>query len=809
MIWQDLRYGLRMLAKSPGFTAVTVLTLALGIGANTAIFSVVHAVLLRPLPLKEPDRLVWFWETQPDLPTAPFSAPEFLDYQSQNQTFEQIAAVRQTNFNLTGADPVERLRGAVVSTNFFSLLGVRPFVGRDFRPEEGQPGAPRVALLSYELWQRRFGGEPNVVGRTLTLNGESVTVIGVLLPEFRFLPGIELWLNPQHIVPEPLSNYRDQYLTMRGLHYLSIVGRLKPSASLAQAQADLDTIARRLQQQHPRQANHGVRLITLHERRTGHARATLLTLLAAVGFVLLIACANVANLLLARATRRHKEIAIRAALGAGRGRLVCQLLTESLLLGLLGGAIGLLAAIWGVDLLRTASPPNIPRLEEIRIDQYVLGFALAASLLTGLLFGLAPALWVSSPALTEALKEGGSRSMVAGPSRNRLSNLLIVSEVALALVLLVGAGLLVRSFVRLLDVEMGFNPEKLITMKISFLGKKYAEEAWRRDLVRRLLERLEVLPGVRGVAVANDLPLQGQDTTSTPAVEGRPLSEFERIGVGVHPVNPGYFRAMGIPLLKGRFFSEQDGADAPPVVIINEALARRFWPNEDPIGKEIGVFGGSHSGKFAEVIGVVGNVRYTGLAGEISLDAYAPYEQVPWPHIALAIRTATDPAPLVTAVRQEVKSLDSELPIYSVRTMEEVTSETLAPRRLTLALVGLFALLALVLAAVGIYGLMAYTVMRRTHEIGIRLALGAERGQILRLVIRQGMALVLIGVAIGVGGALALTRLLSSLLFGVSPSDPVTFAFTVLLLTAVALLACYLPARQATKIDPMAALRYE
>lgn len=808
-LWQDIRYGLRMLLKNPGFTAVAVLTLALGIGANTAIFSFVNGILLRPLPFKEPERLVWFWETQPDQPKAPFSAPEFLDYQSQNQTLDQMAAVRQMNFNLTGVDPVERLRGAIVSVNFFSLLGVQPLLGRDFRPEEGQPGAPRVVLLSHGLWQRRLGSEPNILGHTLTLSDESVTVIGVLPPEFQFLPGIELWLNPHHIVPEPVSNYRDQHLTMRGLHYLSIVGRLKPDVTLAQAQADLDTIARRLQQQHPGQANHGVHLITLHERRTGYARAMLLTLFAAAGFVLLIACANVANLLLVRATGRQKEIAIRAALGAGRGRLVRQLLTESLLLGLLGGAIGLLAAVWGVDLLRTASPPDIPRLEEIRIDQYVLGFTLGASLLTGLLFGTAPALRVSRPALTEALKEGGSRSTVASPSRNWLSSVLIVSEVALSAVLLIGAGLLVHSFVRLLDVEPGFNPDKLITMRISFSGKKYTEDARRVEFLRQLLERLEALPGVRGVAVANGLPLEGQDITSTPVVEGRPPNEFQDLGIGTHAVNPGYFRAMGVPLLKGRFFSERDGADGPPVVIINEALARRFWPDEDPIGKRISLFAGSHSHKFAEVIGVVGNVRYTGLAGEISLDAYAPYEQVPWPYITVAMRTAIDPTSLVAAVRQEVKTLDPELPIYSVRTMERVMMETLGLRPLMLVLTGLFALLALLLAAVGIHGVMSYSVSRRTHEIGIRMALGAQPHDVLRLMVGQGMVLVLVGVGLGLAGSLAMTRFLKSWLFGVTPTDPMTFAIVSLLLMAVALLASYIPARRATRVDPMVALRYE
>jgi predicted permease len=805
---QDARYGVRALLKAPGFTLVAVLTLALGIGANTAIFSVVSGVVLRPLDYLEPERLMWFWDKQPDLDQAPLSAPDYLDFQAQNKSFENIAGVRPLNFNLTGQGDPERVRGVVVTANFFEMLHVTPALGRAFRPEEGLAGAPRVAVISHGFWQQRFGGDANIVGRSITLNEEPVTIIGVAPKGFGFISDAMFWLNPKRIVPEVFSNFQRDHLTMRGMHYLLVLGRLKPGATLAQAQADIETIMARGQQDFPVEARHFMRLTPLHEVLVGDVRPTMMALAVAVGFVLLIACANVANLLLARATARQREIAIRRALGAGRWRIVRQLLTESLLLAIAGGGLGLLIAFWGVDLIVTASPPDLPRVSAIRVDRIVLAFTAGISILAGLLFGFAPAFSASRGGLNEVLKEGG-RGGSGGAQRSPLRSLLVVGEVALSLVLLTGAGLLLRSMARLLEVKPGFRAENLVTMWVSFASSKYSKAGATEAFARDLLPRLESLPGVEGVTMTNDLPLEGQDTTSYPRLEGRAEGQEERTLVGMHAVTPGYFRTMGVPLLRGRDFDARDASNAPPVVIINDAAAKKFWPGQDPIGKRVGLFGSGPNAPMSEIVGVVGDVKHNGLSAPLSYEAYAPFAQNPWAYLSIVVRTKADPGAMVAAVRKEVRAIDAEQPVYAVRTMDAVMGETLAQRRATLALAGVFAALALVLAAVGIYGVMSYAVSQRGHEIGIRIALGAQRRDIFRLIVGRGMLLIGAGVALGLVGAFGVTRFLRTLLFGVQPHDPLTFAAVAALLVGVALLACWLPARRATKVDPLVALRYE
>jgi putative ABC transport system permease protein len=809
---QDLRFGLRMLRKRPGFTLVAVITLALGIGANTAIFSVVNAVLLRQLQYKDSDRLVWWWEHQPQLAQAPFSAPDFLDFQAQNQTFEQVAGVRDTLLTLTGDGPPEPLRGAIVSANYFLMLGVEPKLGRALQADDGRTGAARVAVLSHQLWQRRFGGQASVIGESLRISGEDVTVVGVMPAGFKApVERTEIWVNPHAGAPDFLFTDRSERQSQnRGSHFLKIIGRLKPGVTRAQAQADLDVIFERIHQQYSMTANHSVQLVPLHERITGKLRSALLIVFAAVGLVLLIACANVANLMLARASGRSREMAIRAALGASRWRTIRQLLTESLLIAVIGGLAGLLLAVWGVDLLVSISPGDTPRLDEIGLDMSVFAFTLAASLLTGLLFGLAPALFASRVDINETLKEG-ARSVSAGAARHRLRNGLVVAEIALALVVLVGAGLLVRSFVRLQAVEPGFKPDHLLTMWIGLIDPRYEVRGARRQFLKELVPKLQAIPGVQAVAVGSDLPIQGTDSSSNPTVEGRPPAQGDQeLLVGMHPVNNGYFDALGMRLLKGRGFTERDNETAPPVAVINETMARTLWPGEEPIGKHF-TFDSTSSPDFrwTEVVGLAADVKHDGLNVESGMHAYMPHMQMPWPFQSIALRSQLDDAALLAAVQQAIQTIDPNQPVFDVKPMSAIMSEAVADRRLTLALSGLFAIVALLLSAVGIYGVLAYTVTQRTHEIGLRMALGAQTTDILRLVLKQGALLTLTGVGIGVAGALAVTRLMKSLLFEVSATDPLTFISIALLLSFVALLACYLPARRAAKVDPMVALRFE
>lgn len=805
---QDLRFGVRSLASSRGLTGTAILVLALGIGANTAIFSVVNTVLARPLPFPEPERLVWFWESQPNLNQSPFSGADFLDFQSQNRSFEQIGAMHRVSFNLTGQGPAERIPGMVASPNIFSVLGVQPILGRSFVSSEGTFGAARVAMLTYGFWQGHLGGDRSTPGRTIILDGQPVTVIGVLPASFTYGNDIQIWVNPVNIVPEvfsPLPDWERKLSTNRETHYLNIVGRIKPGVSLQQAQADINSIMDHIHQQYPVTTGHSVELIPLRELFTGPVRPTLLVLLGVVGLVLLIACANVANLLLARAVARSREIAIRTALGAGRLRIVRQLLTECMLLAVGGGALGL-ALAWGlVRLLVAAGPREMPRIQEITVDLRVLAFTLGVSLATGLLFGLAPAFAATRQTVGGVLKEG--RGSTTGLAHNRLRSLLVVGEVALSLILLVGAGLLVRSFVRLLEVNPGFNPEHMVTMWINFTGARYAEKQQSTQLLDQLLPRVASLPGVKGVAISNDLPLEGDDTTTgVTTVEGRP--PFERGHqplIGVHAVNSGYFRAMGIPLLRGRELSVSDVADSHSVVVINQKLAEVVWPGQDPIGKHFAILGDKQS----EVVGIVGNVLHNGLAEAPSAESYLAFSQNPWSYVGLAIRTGVDPTSIYSGVRAIVSQLDPELPVHDMRPMEQVVAETMTARRFTLWLVGAFAALALVLAFVGIYGVMSYSVTERVHEIGVRVALGAQRRDVLRLVVGHGMRLAAVGLVIGAAGAFLATRAMTSLLFGVRPSDPVTYLAIGTLLAVAAMTACYIPARRAMRVDPMVALRYE
>ena len=807
---QDIQFGFRTLLKSRGVAAIAIFALALGIGANTAIFSVVNTVLLRALPYPQPDQLVWFWESQPNLEQAPFSAADFLDYQAQNQSFQQVATIRRLSFNLTGKGAAERIPGMVATPNVFSLLGVHPILGRGFLPEEGAFGAPRRVLLTYGFWQSHFAGDRTVVGRPLTLDNQSVQIIGVLPANFRYGgTDVSLWVNPVNVVPEVFSTFPEWERNIRNnreTHYLSIVGRLKPGVALSQAQSDINTIVARLHQQYPVTTGHNVRLIPLRELSAGPVRQTLIVLLGVVGLVLVIACANVANLLLSRAVARRREIAIRTALGAGRLRIVRQLLTESMLLSLVGGAFGL-ALAWGlVRLLVAASPEQLPRVQEITLDLRVLLFTLGVSLFTGLLFGLAPALAATRHSLGHFLKEAG-RGGAESLAHNRLRGFLVVTEVAFSLVLLVCAGLLGRSFVRMLEVNPGFRPDHMVTMWMNFTSANYAPKGRPMQFLEQVLPRVAALPGVEGVAISNDLPLEGDDTTTGLSdVEGHaPFPRGQQPLVGVHAVNTGYFRSMGIPQLRGREFLESDNANSTPVVIINQKLAETLWPGQDALGKHFQLMGDKQS----EVVGVVGNVLHNGLGESASLESYLAFPQNPWSYVGLAIRTHGDPGAVYGAVRSLVAQIDPELPVHDMRPMEQVVAETMASRRLTLWLVGAFAALALVLATVGIYGVMSYAVTEQVHEIGVRMALGAQRRDVLRLVVGRGMRHAAVGLLLGGVGAFFAAHAMTTLLFGIRPGDPLTYIGIAVVLALVAFAACYIPARRATAVDPMVALRYE
>jgi putative ABC transport system permease protein len=800
---QDLRYTLRMLVKAPGFTAVALLTLALGIGGNTAIFSVIDAVLLRPLPFQNPDRLVTLWESNPqqEMDRAAVSPPNYVDWSTQSQTLEHIAAYRYWGFVLTGGGEPERIIGARMSASLLSLLGVKPILGRTFLPEEDRFGSNPVVLVHEGLWRSRFGAAPDLIGRSLTLNGGSYTVVGILPSDLK-LPDAELW------VPLALEPYA---MMQRGSRALTVLAGLKPGVTLTQARAEMHTIARRLQRQNP-EANAGwdVTILPLHEEMVAHIRPALLVLGAAVAFILLIACANLANLLLARATTRETEIAVRVALGASRSRLIRQLLTESILIALLGGGLGLLLAQQGTRLLVTLSSAGLPGAGEIGIDRTVLGFTLLLSLVTGLGFGLIPARHASRPGLNQSLKEGRGRTMT-GARFSKVRNAVVVSEVALALMVLIGTGLLVRSFVGLLAVEPGFNPANVLTMTISLPESKYPEGQQKITFFQHLLQCVDTLPGVASAGLVSHLPLAGRSLNADFTVEGRSLlSSGESPLANYVSVSPDYFRVMQIPLLQGSLFTERDVMGTTPVVIINEIMARRFWPNQNPLGRRL-ILGSTIGADTTPraIVGVVGNVRSAGLESEPGPAIYVPYFQNPWPTMSVVIRASGDPMSLAAEVRKAVLVLDSNQPVYNIRSLEDVLGASLAARRFQVLLLGIFAAVALIMAAIGVYAVMAEVVMQRTHEIGIRMALGANPHDVVKLVVGQGIRMTAAGVAMGLAGALALTRWMSSLLFGVSPTDLVTFATVSLTLTGVALLACYIPARRASRLDPIVAVRCE
>ena len=790
-----------MLAKNPGFAAVSALTLALGIGANTAIFSLVNGVFLRPLAYKDPGRLVFVAATNRirGVKVNVTSYPDFADWRAQNHVFIGLAAYRPQYYDLSGGSQPERIRGVRISEDLLPLLDEKPVLGRTFLPEEYQPGKNHEVLVGDGVWRRLFGSDPGLIGRTLKLNDEIYTVIGVMPPGFGFPPN-ERALLYTPLLPDARRNHG----------WLWAVGRLKPGISLREAQVEMDTISHRLEEQYPRSnKGEGVNLLPLQEMVVGNLRPAFLVFVTAVGLVLLIACANCANLMLGRATARARELAVRAALGAGRTRLMRQLLTESALLSLLGGALGLLLAVWGVDAIVALmkSDFSIPRLENIHIDGWVLGFAFLVSLLTGIFFGLAPALAASRVDLNESLKEG-SRSVTGSLRPVQLRSLLVVSEVALSLVLLVGAGLMIRSFLLLSRVETGVNIRNVLALDFSLYESRYAQPHVRADFLRQVAERVRTLPGVKSASWVTDLPLSDNTDSLGFSIAGRPEPASGKPREGrFNVVGPGYFQTLGIPLLRGRDFTERDTDAAPGAVLLNQAMVRRFWPDEDPLGKQITMDGKS----FFSIVGVVGNVHQLGQASESSPEVYLSYLQDPvdWPYRTLTVRTAGDPLKLVNLVKQAVWSVNKDQPVSNIHTMEQVLAESVAQPRIFTLLMGVFAALALGLATVGIYGVVSYSVSQRTHEVGIRLALGAERIHVFRLVVGQGMLLTGIGLGIGLGGALALTRFLSSFLYGVRPTDPITFGLVALVLAGVALLATYIPARRAMNVDPMVALRYE
>jgi len=804
-LWTDVRYGLRILRKNLGFTAAAVITLGLGIGANTAIFSVVNGVLLRPLPYRDADRLVVVsLHNQKTQEVFPLCDADFLDWRSQNRVFSHVAAFSGEIFNVTGAGRPEQMRGEAVTSDFFSTLGVMPVLGRTFLPGEDGPGAPPVAVLSYSLWESRYGSDPGVIGQPVVLNGVSTTVVGVMPPRFLASPETQLWANLAIKPP-----------TSRGPYYLTGEARLKPGMTIEQARAELSAIARRMEEQNPlTNAKMGFQVTPLEEAIVGNVRPALLVLFGAVAFVLLIATANVANLVLARAAVREKEVAIRTALGASRGRLIGQLLTESVLLAAVGGLFGLLLARWGVKLLLELAPDNLPRLEQISIDGRVLGFTCLISLLSGILFGLAPAVQSGRSDVNRALKEGG-RNAAGGQGRGRVRNVLVVAEIALSLVLLVGGSLMLKSFLLLQAVSPGVNPRNTLTMLINLPQRQYHDDAQVISFYENLLERVQTQSGIESAGVGMSLPPNLLTVTDYFTVEGQPaVSERSMLGLAdLVFASPGYFRALGVPLLKGRYFTTADRAGAAKVAIVNQTLAHRYWPNENPVGKRLKTGGPERpNNPWMEVVGVVGDIKYSGLDATPEMVLYEPYTQSAWSSMYLVVRTSSNlnnPATLASAVQNAVWSLDKDLPVAHVRTMEQLLSESVAQPRFHTVLLEVFALVALTLAAVGIYGVLAYSVSQRRNEIGIRMALGAKPGDVLWLVVGQGALLTLIGVAIGVTGALALTRFLSTLLYEVRATDPATFVLVALLLAFVALLACYIPARRAMRVDPMKALRYE
>ena len=797
---KDVRYGVRMLIRKPGFTVVAVIALALGIGANAAIFSVVNAVLLRPLPYEASDRLMMIRETKlPQFPEFSVSPGNFLDWQKQNEVFERMVAIQNTSANLVDTSGPERLLMQRVTNGFLTMLGAKPWRGRDFLAEEDQPGHNRVVLISYGLWQRRFGGSPDIVDRSINLDGQSYTIVGVMPSTFKFGgPTTDLWA--------PMGFGADA-AEQRGGHYLQAIGRLKPGIPVERARAEMMALADRIAEAHPDpDAGWNVKVVPLLDYAVRSVKPALTALLIAVGFVLLIACANVANLLLARAADREKEIAIRTALGADRWRIVRQMLTESLLLSLAGGAVGMLLAVWGVHVLLSFAPDDLPRMRDVSVDGSVFAFTLGIALLTGFCFGLVPALQASKPNLNETLKDAG-RGSTEGRRRHLVRSILVVVEVATSLVLLVGAGLMLKSFVNLRNVDPGFNPGSALTAAIALPRRKYADNDKQAAFYRTLIEKVAALPGVESVGASNVLPLDN-DYVLGFQIQGRPPAPAGQMqSTNYYAVSADYFKAMGIPLRRGRVFTDLDTKGTQRVAVINEAMATKYFPDEDPIGKYIHVTNGPET--YRQIVGVVGDVKHYGLDRETPPETYEPFLQQPFTFMSLVVRTAGDPTSFSSAIREQVLSIDSEQPVSSIRPLAQLVSASLAQQRLSMLLMSVFAGVALALATVGLYGVMSYTVTQRTHEIGIRRALGAAQPDVLKLIIGHGMLLTMIGVAVGLVLAFAGTRLMSSLLFAVSATDLATFVLLPAVLATVALMACLVPAWRALKVDPMVALRYE
>jgi putative ABC transport system permease protein len=790
--------------RRPGFTLIAVVTLAAGIGANTAIFSAIHSLLLNPLPFPELDRVVAIWDKLPSKGVMhnEVTVANYLDWQSQTQSFEQLALYRWWNANLTGIDPPERIQGFLVTANYLDALGMKPIMGRNFFAEENQPGKDAVAIITHSLWQRRFGGDPNILNKTITINSVVRTIVGVMPEHFNFPKGGEVYA-PLSMTPELMKS--------RGNHSYYVVGRLKPGASVEGSQAEIDNIMARLDQQFPEtNKGWGATVFPIVADTVRLYDTALWVMMAAVGFVLLIACANVANLMLARATGRQREIALRTALGASRWRIVRQLLTESVIVALIGGALGMLIGFWGIDALRAANPGDAakfaPGWYQLGINFPVLMFTLGLSVFSGIVFGLAPALQVSKPNLNDSLKEGSRQT---SGSSHRLRSSLVVLEVALSLMLLVGAGLLGRSFLSLLKTDPGFNPDNVITMNLVLPVAKYKDEPQRAAFFQDLVQRVKANPGVESAALVSHLPLGGSNASDSYLVEGMPEPAPGQEYDGRYRVaTPDYFRTMGISLVRGRSFTDQDKAGTTPVVVVNETLARKHWPGEDAIGKRIRFYGPLERAPWLEIVGVIRDVKHE-LNIPIEPEYYLPLAQDTWTGMVLVARTSVDPASLAPALRQHVWAIDKDQPVFDVKTMQEVRSSSVALYSFSSVMLGIFAVVALLLASVGIYGVMAFAVTQRTQEIGIRMALGARTADVLKLVVKHGMKLALLGMLIGLGGSWAITRFLEKMLVGVEPTDLLTFSVVSGFLLLAAFVACYLPARRATKVDPLVALRYE
>ncbi len=800
----DIRYAVRNLIKRPGFTLIAVLTLGIGIGANTAMFSSIYALLLKPLAFPELDRVVAIWDNNPIRGEVhnEVAMANYLDWRAQTQSYEHLALYRWFNANITGLDQPERVQGFAVTANFLDVTGVKPILGRNFTEEDNQPGKDVVAIISHSLWQRSFGGDPNILNKTITINTYQLAVIGVLPEHFNFPKGGEVYA-PIELTPEVTSN--------RTLHGFYVIGRLNPGVSIEQAQAEIDNVTARLEKQYPEtNTGLGATVYSLVDDMVRAYDKPIWVTMGFVGFVLLIACANIANLMLARATGRHKEIALRAALGATRWRIMRQLLTESLIVALIGGAFGVLLGFWGIDALRWGNPGDAAKFAagwyQLGINVPVLLFTLGISIFSGLVFGLAPALQVSKPNLNDALKDGARQ--VSGSS-HRLRSSLVVFEVALSLVLLVGAGLSIRSFLYLVKTSPGFNPDNVLTMRILLPWGKYPEEPKRAALYHDLLQRVKAVPGVESAAFVNYLPLGGSNSSDDYLVEGDPVPQPGRENSGRYRVaTPDYFQTMRIPIIRGRGFSEQDKAGTQPVVIVNETMARKHWSVQDAIGKRIRFNGPPEKNPWMEIVGVVEDVTHE-LNLAVTPEYYLPHAQDPWNAMALVARTTVDPTSIAGQIRQQVWTIDKDLPAYEVRSMNEVWGLAASMYSFSSVTLGFFAVIALLLASLGIYGVMAFAVSQRTQELGIRMALGATTSDVLKLVVKHGMKLALLGIGIGLVGAWALTRFMKALLVGVEATDLLTFAVVSGCLSIAALLACYLPARRATKVDPLVALRYE